>query len=291
MSRYAFPFVAVAVLSAPAAAQSPETVLDDLLAADRRFAAASTETDAVTGLSAMLDAGVVMPLGPKGFAHGKAEAVAALTASPINRDAKVSWMPVRGGISADGTQGFTFGYMTTERAGQNALPGKYLAYWVRRPEGWRVVAYRRVPRKPGAVSGAMLAPSLPTRAVAQGGDVGRHRDSLMAAERAFSDRAQQVGLRAAFGEYGRPDAMNMYGDGPFDVGLERVTASFPAEERAAKIHWASEGALVASSGDLGVSWGFIRPNDEAKPGEPAAIPFFTVWRRDAPDAPWRYIAE
>ena len=26
-------------------------------------------------------------------------------------------------------------------------------------------------------------------------------------------------------------------------------------------------------------------------GQPASIPFFTVWKRDAPNQPWRYIAE
>ena len=285
----------VALLAAaPAVAESPEAALGALLDADRNFAAASVQTGAVDGLSAMFDADVVMPIGSKGFARGKAEAKAALAANPANRDARASWSPVRGGISADGEHGFTFGYMTTQQPGEAARPGKYLAYWVRRPEGWRVAAYRRVPRKDGAMAAEMLAPSLPSRTVSPSGDadmLARHHASLAAAERAFSDRAQQVGLRAAFGEYGRPDAMNMYGDGPFDVGLERVTANFSAEESAAKIHWASDGVLVASSGDLGVSWGFIRPNGEAKPGEPVAIPFFTIWRRDAPDAPWRYIAE
>ena len=46
--------------------------------------------------------------------------------------------------------------------------------------------------------------------------------------------------------------------------------------------------FAASSGDLGVSIGIIRPND---PKETQSFPFFTVWRRDGPDKPWRYIAE
>ena len=35
----------------------------------------------------------------------------------------------------------------------------------------------------------------------------------------------------------------------------------------------------------------IRPNDPPKAGEPEGFPFFTVWKREGPDQPWRYIAE
>lgn len=46
--------------------------------------------------------------------------------------------------------------------------------------------------------------------------------------------------------------------------------------------------IVASSGDLGVSIGWI--HQKADPNAPG-FPFFTVWRRDSIGAPWRYIAE
>jgi hypothetical protein len=46
--------------------------------------------------------------------------------------------------------------------------------------------------------------------------------------------------------------------------------------------------IVASSGDLGVSIGFIRQKADSKA---PPFPFFTIWRRESPTAPWRYIAE
>src|SRR5690606_26041416 len=53
----------------------------------------------------------------------------------------------------------------------------------------------------------------------------RHQASLAAAERAFSDRAQQVGLRTAFREYGRGDATNLAAGGAaFVTGAEAVAA-------------------------------------------------------------------
>jgi len=48
---------------------------------------------------------------------------------------------------------------------------------------------------------------------------------------------------------------------------------------------------VASSGDLGVSWGVIRPNETTLSGQRPATAFFTIWHCDGAAQPWRYIAE
>ena len=64
-----------------------------------------------------------------------------------------------------------------------------------------------------------------------------------------------------------------------------------SEGKPSPVAWAADaGAVVASSGDLGVTFGFIRQNTP-QPGQPEAIPFITVWRRPDPKGPWRYIAE
>lgn len=83
------------------------------------------------------------------------------------------------------------------------------------------------------------------------------------------------------------DAAKMYGGAGFAIGLDAVTAGFK-EGDPTTIHWGTEHSFAASSGDLAVSIGTIRPHD---PKDGAGFPFFTVWRRDGPDQPWRYIAE
>jgi len=40
-----------------------------------------------------------------------------------------------------------------------------------------------------------------------------------------------------------------------------------------------------------VTFGFIRQNTPPPPGQPEGAPFITVWRRESPAAPWKYIAE
>jgi hypothetical protein len=62
-----------------------------------------------------------------------------------------------------------------------------------------------------------------------------------------------------------------------------------------RVHWSADTAFVASSGDLGVTFGFIKPNGAASGSTAGASaegsPFFTIWRRAGPGSPWRYIAE
>jgi ketosteroid isomerase-like protein len=281
----------------PAAAQapaSPRQMADDLLAADRAFAAAASDTDLVSALGAMFDEEIVMPLPDATFAQGRAAAVAALRANPANTTARAGWTPVRVGVSGDGQHGFTFGFLTTRLADGTERPGKYLAYWVRRPAGWRVAAYKRVGRPAGEVATAPMAPSLPGGGAAAANDpavLARQSRSLSDAEQAFSDNAQRIGIGPAFREAGAPDAMNMGAGAGFTIGNAAIGELVASPEPGSPVNWNSDGVLVAASGDLGVSWGMIRSNGPVPEGRPAAVPFFTIWRRAAPDQPWRYIAE
>lgn len=280
----------------PTAANSPHTAVNELLAADSAFGAA--RTDVSTALSAMFANDIIMPVPGGRFAEGKAAAIEALRANPDNATARAEWTPVRGGISADGRHGFTFGYMTVLRPDDSRVPLKYLAYWVKQPEGWRVMAYRRRPRAVGEVSLARVAPAVPAAIVAASLDtaaIARFRESLAQAERAFSNEAQVIGLGPAFARHGSADAVNM--GGPNDVGFVTGAAAIGraigsrGDSTTSSVSWAADyRVIVASSGDLGITFGMIRPNAPAE-GQPAGFPFFTIWRRAGPTAPWRYIAE
>jgi len=277
----------------------PPVSVDELLAADRAFSAASAKTDLVSGLSAMFAADVIMPTPAGHFAEGKERAIEALRANPSNAGAWIEWTPIRGGISADGLQGFTFGYMTLHSTNGNVTPLKYLAYWVKGPDGWHVAAYKRAlaPSAPGST--VTLPPSLPAAVVSPTTDpatIAAHRRSLEQAELSFSRAAQTTGLGAAFAKYGSADAMNLGGpkEPGFIIGAEAIGKAIGGgtEPGGSPVSWAADKVIVASSGDLGVSIGMIRRNKPpTDPKQPAATPFFTVWRRASTNAPWRYIAE
>src|SRR4051812_47401943 len=117
----------ILLLAAPAArAQTPQQNADSLLAADRAFAAAAasaaTPADAV---AAMFDAGIVMPGGPD-LMIGRDAVLAQFRAAPAWQSGNVSWRPVRGGVSADGTQGFTWGYLDVTAGDPARRARKYL---------------------------------------------------------------------------------------------------------------------------------------------------------------------
>jgi hypothetical protein len=279
---------------------TPQAAADDLLEADRRFAAAAAKTTAIPALAAMFHDEVVMPTAvPKpGFARGKTQALEALQANPANAQGRLEWMPVRAGVSADGHDGFTVGYMTLTSPDGKVQPIKYVAYWWSTDEGWRVMVYKRVPADQPPRSRDMMPPALPSRLIprsADGGALLRFKSSLEAAEKAFSDDAQRIGLGAAFAEHGSADAVNVgpRTSGDFVVGAQAIGKAVGAgsEGKPSPVSWAAdEGAIVASSGDLGVTFGFIRQNAPKGDG-PGAVPFITVWRRPDANAPWRYVAE
>jgi ketosteroid isomerase-like protein len=273
--------------------------VEELIAVDRRFAATPDSADAIAKIVAMLADDVTMPTPGGDFARSRSEAIQALrTALGPGRGA-VTWAAIRGGISADGQHGFTFGYMTVSGPDTANLPFKYLSYWVRGTDGWRVVAYRLARRALGPVAARMMPPSLPNEWVRPTDDVAaieRHRVSLVAAERAFSDRAQVVGLGPAFAENGHADAVNMggRGDTSFVVGARAIGQAIGAgsTEPGSPVAWGADRAIVASSGDLGVTFGVIRPNRPPPDASRAtSFPFFTIWRRAHVGEPWRYIAE
>src|SRR5688572_1618698 len=87
---------------------------DDLLAADRAFAAAAASTDLVTAVGNMF-VGNVMMQSPTGFIRGRDAAIASLASNADNAKSKVSWTPIGGGTSSGATDGFTYGYMAVTR--------------------------------------------------------------------------------------------------------------------------------------------------------------------------------
>ena len=282
-------------------ASSPaREAVDDLIAADRAFGAASANAaNVIEGLSPMFADDVAVPVPGSRFTATKAGAIDAMRANADNVDGRADWAPVRGGISADGRHGFTFGYMTVRKPDASVVNLKYLAYWIKTPAGWRVAVYRRRPRADGAVPTEMMAPSLPARWTGAGGDakaIEAARQSLDAAERSFSTEAQSMGLGAAFAKWGRADSINM---GPptvarFILGAPEIAKSVGAgtPTNSSPVVWAPDRVIVAASGDLGVTIGMIRPNAPGADGKPQPpIPFFTIWRRDGLNGPWRYIAE
>lgn len=293
------PIVAIALLcigaSSPAMSMSPPTSSDTLLAQDRDFASAGAD-----GFFEQFADEVIMPVPGKGFAKGKQAVVEAFKAQAGFDASRIKWTPFGAGVSADGRQGYTFGFMDAGKANGESEPLKYLAYWQRTGSHWRVIAYKHGRRAEGPHAkppGPVLLPN--SAAWSDSVEVARVdlAQGLATAEREFSDRAQEIGLGPAFAEFGTRDSMNLGGPGHADFVFGAVDiaklVSAGQPQGGSTLSWAAdERVVVSDTGDLGLSVGFIRHNAKAEDGsERPPIPFFTIWRRAAPDQPWRYIAE
>ena len=282
--------VSLAVLAAPSqSADLPPAGLAELLSQEQALSKAAASQPPADGIGSILaeDVRLYTRGGPY---RGRAAGIEALKANAANAGTGVSWRSIKSGVSSDGTHGFTLGYLTITGGDPKPAQRRYLAYWVKGAEGWRVAALKQALRQPGEAELDNLPISVPVQR-GKAPDATAARESLIAAEKAFSDRAQVAGIGRAFTEFGRADAINSGPDG-FKVGAEAIGAAVSGgEDGPSPVEWSADEALVAPSGDLGITFGTIRPKVPVTGNKPAAIPFFTIWMRDGSDQPWRYVAE
>jgi ketosteroid isomerase-like protein len=269
---------------------SPEQVAADLRQANVAFSDSAARDNVADGLARMFAPDVRLVAGGR-ITGGRDSAAAVLRTNPENLALRARWRPLRVGISKDASQGFTIGYMEIVNAQDSVVSrAKYVAYWMRGIDGWRVAAYKRAPRSGGVLSTAMLAPSLPSGGAADEPE-SDPRASLRATELAFSDSGQRD-VGAAFSYFAAPDANHT--GGPDDVdflqGKEAIGrgvggGSAPSHSR---IRWSPSETVVAASGDLGFNIGEIVTAEAGKPD--AKFPFLSIWRRMR-TGEWRFVAE
>lgn len=283
-------------LSTPA--RSPERATQDLLNADREWSRRAASVPFAVALSAMFADGVMMPLRSE-ILTGRTAVMTALATSP-DTAARLRWTPVRAGLAADAHHGFTVGFLVATRPDGTQSYYKYLAYWVRESSGWRVAAWRRRPMNTVAIDSTILSPLVPEQLVLpsnNAAEIAGHRRGLMAVEGEFSNEANRIGVGAAFAQFGASDAVNVGPPtaGAFIVGAEAIARSVAGTQplnAPSPIVWGADTALVASSGDLGITFGVIRAKNPPAGTPPnAGAAFFTIWRKASRAAPWRYVAE
>jgi hypothetical protein len=105
-----------------------------------------------------------------------------------------------------------------------------------------------------------------------------------------------MGLTAAFKKYGDPQAINLGSAdlAVFLIGNEQIGEDVGrgSPTNSSPLHWGPDQTIIAGSGDFGITIGYLVQNSPGPDGKPLPrIPFFTIWKRDSPTAPWKYIAE
>jgi hypothetical protein len=127
-----------ALLAATPALATPK---DDLMAADRAFAQMSVEKGYDQAYIANLATDGQTFTGPSPI-KSKADAIARFNdPKRPHADPKVisNWVPDTGGVSADGTLGWTEGHFTRTGPGVRDT-GHYMTVWVKEQGSWKVRA-------------------------------------------------------------------------------------------------------------------------------------------------------
>lgn len=268
-----------------ATAAPPKAVADLKAAIDDRFVAASAKPPVDAIASLLNDRTRVYVRG--GPYVGLELARKNLASNPGNAGTGSRWRPIKHGLSSDGQHAFTYGYFDIVGGDPKVARRTFLVYWVREKNGWSAAAFKQGLVPPDLTEIAPQPASAPAHPVKGRVDQTAARRSLVAAEKSFSDRAQVIGLGPAFAEFGRPDSIN-----GGRLSAEAIGQGFGQDGKGpSPVNWSAADALVSPSGDLGITFGTIRQNGPPAEGQPATFPFFTIWMRDGPNAPWRYVAE
>ena len=109
-------------------------------------------------------------------------------------------------------------------------------------------------------------------------------DPVIAAERAFAARGQQVSVKQAFSEYAAPDGVMVTPEGPKNA--RAYVATWPDRDDKGFIKWWPIYAGIAASGDLGFTTGPATYADGAR----GYTYFFTVWKKQ-PDGSWKWMID
>jgi ketosteroid isomerase-like protein len=223
---------------------------------------------------------------------GPAAARRFLERDTLNAKSRGRWVVVRLDVSADGNDGYSFGYLDFVRPNGDTLPGGFKSYWRREADGrWRMLAFGRGPRTPGALTSMPDSLRTATRSPRRWPmtDTLEAWRGLAATERAFSDLAA-TDVRVAFMAYAAPDGGRLDGAG-YVFGRWAIGEGFRTPPPGfAGFSWSAERGSVAKSNDLGFNLGPVllnAPNGGAP--QPGGM-FFTIWRREA-NGEWRWIVD
>jgi len=245
----------------------------------------------VDALSALFDSGGVYVTSTTTLAKGPAGARAWLARDTLNAQSSAMWNVLRADVSADGRDGFTYGYFDVVRAAGDTAYGKYHAYWRRGQDGaWRILAFSRGRRAPGPWQVASDEYQPRVRTVTGPGDTIATLQVVFATEAEFADSVG-VDVGRAFGAFAEPDAGKLDAGRPSYVfGREAIRGLFVGAPPGGPL-WRPEAGSVSASNDLAFTYGPAWPRtDGNSPGTQPRGRYFTIWRRQ-PDGTWRYVVD
>lgn len=257
---------------ATAAGTVRATPLDEVIAAERAFAADAQTRGWVAAFKAFAAAEAIV------FQPDPVNAQAMLAQRPDQpADTSLKWWPIWAGVAASGELGFTTGPYVI---GDNAAFGHYFTVWQKQPDGaWRWIfdgGPRSAARSPFGpdTEPARLAPT-----ASRSADAAAAMLEVAAAEKALA-RAATANVAAAYLAVLADDGRIMGSTAPPAIG--RAAFADELARRSAAIEFTALGGTAAQAGDLSFTYGTAAwtENDTPRRGHYARI-----WQKRA--AGWR----
>jgi ketosteroid isomerase-like protein len=286
-------------LCSPAVSQnSPAVRRAELLAQAADAATRAAAADFVTALTERFAArGIYLSNTPE-LLRGPSGARGWLERDTLATRSRGRWTVVRGDVSADGRDGYTYGYFDVIHPAGDTVYIRYQAYWRRNPSGrWEILAFsrgRRAPGPDGTGIPAALAAANAERFPVTNADTAAVLREIVATEGAFADSVG-VNVAAAFGGFAAPDAAKVETGSSFVFGKEAIAALIgtPPPGQLGPI-WRPETGTAAGSGDLGFTLGPAWARQPAGVAQTQPPPnsgrYFTIWKRQR-DGTWRYLVD
>ncbi len=280
-----------------ASAALTEDRLAPLFAADAAQTAAILQLGPVTGLLRSMRGNAVYLAAGIDLVRGTHDIRSVLEAETPDPDQTSVARTLAGGdLSADGTFGFTFGWLT--RVAPNGVTyGTYVAVWERGDgEEFRTTVYYTrstpMPHLPARPGFPLFLGGAGAGGVPHAASLDEQRRSVIETDAAFAALSVAQGSGVAFPTYANPDFLMSFGRNFVGlVGSEEINENYGVSYPGEVLDWTPVYAGAAGSGDLAYTVGNV-VDAITSDGVTATnySKYLTMWARTA-DGAWRFIAD
>ncbi len=243
--------VGLAVACGPTDTEEYDAQVRALAESERAFARAAGEVGIRDAFLAFLSEDAVI------FRPGPVAAGPYLRGTPA-QPGLLSWEPAFADLAQAGDLGFTTGpwAFRTDPAGEPLAHGQYFSFWKQQSDGsWKVVIDHGTTNPPPAVETveAVETPGHSDRGRRRDVDPATELERLLERDRAFAAATAVQGKLQALNAFMTGDVRLLRNGQQPTAGIEAARSH--AVERTGAISWRVIGGDVASSGDLGYTYG------------------------------------
>jgi ketosteroid isomerase-like protein len=261
---------AIIILAAGCRGSDWQNAVDDVIAAERAFAARAMDTTVQQAFLESIANDAVL------FRPGPTDARALLGTQPYPADFQLEWTPEWADASLDGELGYTMGPWRAGRRNQSSQPGAYGTYvtiWKRAPaDGWRVILDFGTGGASEFAARELRHPASPP-AHADAAERSSLEQSIRLVDEDF---IQAIGAdSSALVAFVSDDTRFLRDRSTATIGTPTASAAYAAIERSAR--WSTAGSDISTAGGLG----FVFGTWTSAPADSAGGSWLRIWRRDA----------